>query len=176
MDDLSQFVFEHPTGRSNSLVKDLTENMTKKILIFTSFIFISSACLITNCPRGGKRGDIEVPESPIRECLPCGPSQLGQCFGPNICCGPTFGCHIGTSQTQKCRKEQFDSSPCMAGFAMCNGNKGRCGAGGICCSQDSCFIDPSCRFSTVDSPFRRSIDSDLKAIASEIEILKEEAK
>ncbi|XP_015176922.1 PREDICTED: oxytocin-neurophysin 1-like [Polistes dominula] len=147
--------------------------MTKKILIFTSFIFITSACLITNCPRGGKRGDIEVPES-IRECLPCGPNQLGQCFGPKICCGPTFGCHIGTSQTQKCRKEQFDTSPCLAGFSMCNGNKGRCGAAGICCSQNSCFIDPSCRFPTFDDwPGRQKIDSDLKTIASEI--LKEEA-
>lgn len=60
---------------------------------------------------------------------------MGRCFGPYICCGSKIGCFIGTPETYKCRKESLYLKPCIAGFAMCRGNKARCAANGICCSQ-----------------------------------------
>ncbi|KAI4495714.1 hypothetical protein M0802_008337 [Mischocyttarus mexicanus] len=171
------FVFKHPTDSSNNLVKVFIENMTKQILLvfITSFILISSACLITNCPRGGKRVDNEVPlvtttEYPVKDCISCGPNGQGQCFGSNICCGPTFGCHMGTSYTKKCRKEFSDQISCLSGFAMCSGNVGRCAAIGICCSQESCFLDPICRLSD-NLPVGRKLNTELSELVSELETL-----
>ncbi|XP_035729705.1 oxytocin-neurophysin 1-like isoform X2 [Vespa mandarinia] len=132
--------------------------MMKKLFIFTTFIILSSACLITNCPRGGKRGDIVPLEGFTREC-----------FGPHICCGSTIGCFIGTSETYTCRKESLYTHPCIAGYAMCRENTGRCAASGICCSQESCFMDSNCRL--LDNMENdRKIDSDLNAVFGEIEI------
>lgn len=142
--------------------------MLKELLVFLSLIFISSACLITNCPRGGKRVETAPLEGFTRECPSCGPNRLGQCFGPHICCGPNIGCFVGTPETYRCRKESLYSRPCIAGYAMCRGNTARCAANGICCSQESCFIDTNCRLpNSMDND--RKIDMDLNAIFGEAE-------
>ncbi|XP_058808014.1 neurophysin 1-like [Phymastichus coffea] len=117
-----------------------------KLVVFIMVISSSYCCLITNCPRGGKRGDPTfLLENIARECPACGHEEQGRCFGPYICCGPTMGCLIGTPETLRCRKESLYSRPCVAGFAMCQGNSGRCAANGICCSQESCLIDSACK-------------------------------
>nr|AWY94070.1 inotocin precursor [Lasius neglectus] len=138
--------------------------MLKKLVIFASLIFLSYACLITNCPRGGKRGDIAPSlTTALRECPSCGPNHLGQCFGPHICCGANIGCFIGTPETYHCRKESLYTKPCVAGYAMCRGNTARCATNGICCSQESCYIDTSCKISDVVANDRK-IDADLNMI------------
>ncbi|XP_032680003.1 neurophysin 1-like [Odontomachus brunneus] len=140
--------------------------MLKDLVIFASLIFFSYACLITNCPRGGKRGDIAPSLGTVtRECPPCGPNHLGQCFGPHICCGPSIGCFIGTPETYRCRKESPYARPCIAGYAMCRGNTARCATNGICCSQESCHMDTSCRISDVVDNDRK-MDTDLSVILS----------
>ncbi|XP_015116397.1 neurophysin 1 [Diachasma alloeum] len=123
--------------------------MSKIILIISALVCVSCACLITNCPRGGKRGENPLLSlhSLAAECPSCGPGHQGQCFGPNICCGTAIGCFIGTPETYKCRTESLYSRPCIAGFAMCRDNTGRCAANGICCSQENCHVDSSCRIS-----------------------------
>lgn len=51
---------------------------------------------------------------------------------------------------------------------MCRGNTARCAANGICCSQESCFIDTNCRLpNSMDND--RKIDMDLNAIFGEAE-------
>lgn len=147
--------------------------MLKGLLLFTSLIFLSYACLITNCPRGGKRGDI-APSLGIvaRECPSCGPNHLGQCFGPHICCGPSIGCFVGTPETYRCRKESLYTRPCIAGYAMCRGNTARCATSGICCSQESCHMDTSCRISEGVGNDRK-IDADPSAILSSNEVSRE---
>ncbi|XP_043274205.1 neurophysin 1-like [Venturia canescens] len=120
--------------------------MLKNIIIFEALICLSFGCLITNCPRGGKRSDNSLSlENVVRDCPACGPGHQGQCFGPNICCGPNIGCFISTPESHKCRKESLYSRPCVAGFAMCKGNTGRCAANGICCTQEICYVDAACR-------------------------------
>ncbi|XP_009976949.1 PREDICTED: vasotocin-neurophysin VT-like, partial [Tauraco erythrolophus] len=29
-------------------------------------------------------------------CMPCGPGNRGNCFGPGICCGTELGCYLET--------------------------------------------------------------------------------
>ncbi|KAL6435827.1 hypothetical protein ACFW04_005596 [Cataglyphis niger] len=137
--------------------------MLKQFIIFASLIFLSYACLITNCPRGGKRGDIAPSSRTVtRECRSCGPNLMGQCFGPRICCGPSIGCFIGTPETYRCKKENLHTRPCIAGYAMCRGNTARCATNGICCSQESCYIDTSCKIFDVAND--RKVDTDLYMI------------
>ncbi|KAB0792951.1 hypothetical protein PPYR_12571 [Photinus pyralis] len=102
-------------------------------------------CLITNCPRGGKRGGKLALETNIKQCVSCGPGQSGQCFGPHICCGP-FGCLMGTAETTVCKRDGYfhELEPCIAGSMSCRRNMGRCATDGLCCDQDSCHVDRLC--------------------------------
>ncbi|XP_015604200.1 neurophysin 1 [Cephus cinctus] len=145
--------------------------MLKLCTVIMVFISISFACLITNCPRGGKRsGAITSLENIVRECPSCGADKQGQCFGPRICCGPSLGCLIGTPETHKCRKESLFSRPCIAGYAMCRGNTGRCAANGICCTQESCYVDDTCRI-TDDVNNDHRIISELNGFLNEGNVL-----
>ncbi|KAI1238088.1 hypothetical protein IHE44_0012800 [Lamprotornis superbus] len=67
------------------------------------------------------------------QCMPCGPGNRGNCFGPGICCGAELGCYLGTAETRRCAEEDFLPSPCQAGGQPC-GSGGRCAAPGICCT------------------------------------------
>ncbi|GJQ82235.1 putative neurohypophysial hormones [Trypoxylus dichotomus] len=105
-------------------------------------------CLITNCPRGGKRnGKMNHLDANVKPCISCGPGHMGQCFGPSICCGP-FGCLLGTPETVRCQKDGLfhETEPCIAGNSPCRRNTGRCAAEGICCAQDACHSDKSCTY------------------------------
>ncbi|KAF7278772.1 neurophysin 1-like [Rhynchophorus ferrugineus] len=117
-------------------------------LVFVVFVnVIVTGCLITNCPRGGKRsGKFPLIErSNVKQCISCGPGNSGKCFGPSICCGP-FGCLMGTPETIKCQRDGFfhEKEPCIAGTSNCRKNTGRCALDGICCSQESCHMDKQC--------------------------------
>ncbi|XP_017777933.1 PREDICTED: neurophysin 1-like [Nicrophorus vespilloides] len=113
------------------------------LVLAVVFVGLCDSCLITNCPRGGKRAMQD--NTQIKPCITCGPGRSGQCFGPGICCGP-FGCLLGTQETVKCQREGFfhGREPCIAGSAPCRKNTGRCAAEGLCCSQESCHSDKSC--------------------------------
>ncbi|NWU45369.1 NEUV protein, partial [Hylia prasina] len=63
-------------------------------LSFLCLLALSSACYIQNCPRGGKRA---LADTALRQCMPCGPGNRGNCFGPGICCGSEVGCYLGTA-------------------------------------------------------------------------------
>uniref|UniRef100_A0A8C4VAW8 Uncharacterized protein n=1 Tax=Falco tinnunculus TaxID=100819 RepID=A0A8C4VAW8_FALTI len=99
-------------------------------LSFLCLLALSSACYIQNCPRGGKRA---LADTALRQCMPCGPGNRGNCFGPGICCGAELGCYLGTAETQRCAEEDYLPSPCQAGGQPC-GSGGRCAAPGICCT------------------------------------------
>ncbi|CAH1109946.1 unnamed protein product [Psylliodes chrysocephalus] len=123
--------------------------MVKNILVLFLFVLCAiiyvESCLITNCPRGGKRSGKFGLETNMKQCISCGPGHTGQCFGPNICCGP-FGCLMGSPETVICQREGLfhEREPCMAGNGFCRKSSGRCAAEGICCNQDSCYIDRQC--------------------------------
>ncbi|XP_012261240.2 neurophysin 1-like [Athalia rosae] len=142
--------------------------MFQKTAIILLVVSSALGCLIINCPRGGKRNGALLPlKNPIRECPACGPEMQGQCFGPKICCGPSIGCFFGTAETHNCRKESLYSRPCIAGFAMCRGNTGRCAAGGICCSQESCHADSNCKVTDDFNTNNQGISFDLNTLFSE---------
>ncbi|KFO80574.1 Vasotocin-neurophysin VT, partial [Cuculus canorus] len=100
-------------------------------LSFLCLLALSSACYIQNCPRGGKRA---LPDTALRQCMPCGPGNRGNCFGPSICCSSELGCYLGTAETKRCTEEDYLPSPCQAGRQPC-GSGGRCAASGICCTS-----------------------------------------
>ncbi|KAK2163672.1 hypothetical protein LSH36_75g04024 [Paralvinella palmiformis] len=80
----------------------------------------TSACFIRNCPMGGKRSLERVDDVPLqRKCLRCGPDALGQCIGPNICCGPAFGCYVNTEESATCQRENEIPTPCQTIPELC---------------------------------------------------------
>ncbi|NWS03334.1 NEUV protein, partial [Motacilla alba] len=79
-------------------------------LSFLCLLALSSACYIQNCPRGGKRA---LADTALRQCMPCGPGNRGNCFGPGICCGSELGCYLGTAETRRCAQEDLLPSPCQ---------------------------------------------------------------
>ncbi|CAG9857369.1 unnamed protein product [Phyllotreta striolata] len=107
-------------------------------------VYVQS-CLITNCPRGGKRSGKFNVDAKVKPCISCGPGHTGQCFGPNICCGP-FGCLVGSPETLRCQRNGLfnEAEPCLAGAGYCRDRTGRCAADGICCDQESCYVDRQC--------------------------------
>ncbi|BFY97773.1 hypothetical protein BsWGS_00813 [Bradybaena similaris] len=117
-------------------------------VLFTFLVFLSSgteACFIRNCPKGGKRS-MDSSMEPRRECRKCGLGDVGQCVGPHICCGPQFGCHIGTPETEVCQQENDSLSPCFVKGDVCGArDSGNCVANGICCDGDSCAVNERCR-------------------------------
>ncbi|CAH1377445.1 hypothetical protein MTP99_018844 [Tenebrio molitor] len=136
--------------------------MSKLVVSIVLLAFIESlvsGCLITNCPRGGKRSKFGLAETSVKPCVSCGPGQSGQCFGPSICCGP-FGCLLGTPETLRCQREGFfhEREPCIAGSAPCRKNTGRCAFDGICCSQDSCHADKTCTSDEKSRAFPETLD------------------
>ncbi|NWI10845.1 NEUV protein, partial [Crypturellus soui] len=93
-------------------------------LAFLCLLALASACYIQNCPRGGKRA---LADTAVRQCMSCGPGNRGRCFGPSICCGAELGCLVGTAETRRCAEETSG-----------------CAAPGICCSDESCGLEPAC--------------------------------
>ncbi|XP_014674318.1 PREDICTED: neurophysin 2-like [Priapulus caudatus] len=77
----------------------------------------------------------------------CGPGGVGQCFGPDICCGATIGCHLKSRESAPCAAENSIPVSCEVGTPPCADGAGRCAADGLCCSEESCTVDESCRLS-----------------------------
>ncbi|XP_054158352.1 oxytocin-neurophysin 1-like [Oppia nitens] len=121
-------------------------NLQKILTIVSLFIVslaITYACFITNCPPGGKRS--LAPESPKRQCTRCGPSGVGRCFGPSICCGASIGCHINNKYTAVCFTEDYTPRPCFNEGKVCANGKGICALDSTCCTSVGCFMDKSCQ-------------------------------
>ncbi|KAL5021590.1 hypothetical protein ScPMuIL_000745 [Solemya velum] len=73
---------------------------------------------------------------------------MGQCVGPDICCGP-FGCLMGTSDAKDCQKENDTPVPCTVSGEPCGSRgQGNCVADGICCDSVVCSMNPKCETSS----------------------------
>ncbi|KAJ8959057.1 hypothetical protein NQ318_022313 [Aromia moschata] len=149
--------------------------MFRKILLISLFVLIGeifvNGCLITNCPRGGKRnGKFGMVERNIKPCLSCGPGHAGQCFGPNICCG-TFGCLIGTPETLRCQREGLfhEREPCIAGNSPCRKKYRKMRHGGSLLytrykTLHSCHVDKQCITEEKNKPFSEVVGLDLYSL------------
>nr|WJX09122.1 putative salivary protein [Nilaparvata lugens] len=126
------------------------------IMLFYA-VGLAAGCLITNCPRGGKRGlhsymkklaeeKMALAQVPL-QCARCGPEGEGYCMGPSICCGPQLGCLLASPATlNQCAGSvlppQSPNSPAPTCY-MPDGY-GVCSTDGVCCNSESCRIDPTC--------------------------------
>ncbi|XP_064601565.1 conopressin/neurophysin-like [Liolophura sinensis] len=117
------------------------------VLILCLSVFSTEACFIRNCPPGGKRS-LPVLDHTPRKCMSCGPGTAGQCVGPNICCGPDFGCYIATEESEVCQKENESRTPCEIDGAPCGvDGQGNCVADGVCCDSEACAFNSRCKAS-----------------------------
>ena len=62
---------------------------------------------------------------------------MGQCVGPNICCGPSIGCYINTVESKVCEHENDSPIPCDVAAPQCGSqtSDGYCMADGVCCND-----------------------------------------
>ena len=57
-------------------------------------------------------------------------------MGPNICCGGSFGCYIGTLESRVCEKENESTIPCKVKGEQCGSRgQGNCVADKLCCDS-----------------------------------------
>ncbi|XP_071947932.1 mesotocin-neurophysin MT-like [Antedon mediterranea] len=113
------------------------------LLVLFALVSLSTACFWRTCPVGGKRTAFR----PLRQCPKCGPFEGGQCVGPLLCCGESFGCHLATPDTLVCSEESRLSTPCtgLELQSSCRSVEGgSCATSYICCNEDTCAIDYSC--------------------------------
>jgi hypothetical protein len=77
------------------------------------------------------------------KCANCGPGGEGNCLGPDLCCGHSFGCFFKTKETAICTlmattsicnlqwwKEQGQTTTCI----LDEDTEGTCAADKLCCS------------------------------------------
>lgn len=122
-------------------------NLPQVSLLLLMFTTLSSCCFIRNCPPGGKRS-MGIVSQPTKECMSCGPGLLGQCVGPDICCGP-FGCQMGTSESNICEKENESTEACAISGPPCGSrNQGNCVADGVCCDTGACSFNSKCKLNS----------------------------
>lgn len=70
------------------------------------------------------------------KCQKCGPTNEGQCYGPNICCGPGIGCSINNEISKVCRMENLSTKPCYIEGKKCGPSlNGVCASGKLCCES-----------------------------------------
>uniref|UniRef100_A0A1B6JEM3 Uncharacterized protein n=1 Tax=Homalodisca liturata TaxID=320908 RepID=A0A1B6JEM3_9HEMI len=112
--------------------------------VVLTFCSLATACLITNCPKGGKRSLSTVDNTLGTKiaCLRCGPGLQGRCLGPAVCCGPRLGCLVATPGiVRQCAGAAEGPSPhgkpCIA-----PSGPGVCGTDGVCCNSGR-FYFPS---------------------------------
>ncbi|KAK6174687.1 hypothetical protein SNE40_017918 [Patella caerulea] len=75
----------------------------------------------------------------------CGPGNSGQCVGPKICCGESFGCYMGTEETSVCGQENDSTTPCTVRGEPCGSRQlGTCVANGFCCDSEACSSNSRC--------------------------------
>ena len=68
--------------------------------------------------------------------MTCGPEGMGQCVGPNICCGPSIGCYINTVEADVCARENDNPVACEVNGESCGTRSdGHCVANGVCCND-----------------------------------------